>query len=211
MDRPRTKTPFTHPCLTNSSASILLKAPQLCIMSTKLTAMQPSTFHLLDSKSKLEDCIAGKVLRSIAIAWWFPHACRGFDTTIYAHDTLVLLSHILHKLLDINTSERQKQASVERMEAASSRSPPNRGSIVRNSLAREETRSLPARAMTTVLWAPEMARPCVIAWSAVTMRNHFDKLCTVASVCWKLMTKPNKRKDATNAELLFKDFTNGHA
>jgi hypothetical protein len=41
-----------------------------------------------------------------------------------AHDELVLLSHIIHKLLGINTSVRQKQASVEIMEAASSiRSP----------------------------------------------------------------------------------------
>jgi hypothetical protein len=36
----------THGRLTNSSASTLLKAPRLCIMSTKHIAMQPSTFQM---------------------------------------------------------------------------------------------------------------------------------------------------------------------
>jgi len=46
--------------------------------------------------------------------------------------------------------------------------------MVRRPDTREDTRSLPARAQTIVLWAPETAGP----WSAVTIRHISKNLLT---------------------------------
>mmetsp|Transcript_91097 Transcript_91097/g.244282 ORF Transcript_91097/g.244282 Transcript_91097/m.244282 type:complete len:231 (-) Transcript_91097:87-779(-) len=60
--------------------------------------------------------------------------------------------------------------------AASSRAPPNRGPMVASPEISEETRSLPARAATMVLWAPETQGP----WSAVVMTHSSMNLDTYA-------------------------------
>lgn len=46
IERPSTKRPFKHPFATNSVASSIVNAPQLRNMSTKQTAMHPSTFRM---------------------------------------------------------------------------------------------------------------------------------------------------------------------
>jgi hypothetical protein len=46
IDRPKTNSPFKHPFCTSSAASSMLNAPQDRSISTKHTAMHPSTLRI---------------------------------------------------------------------------------------------------------------------------------------------------------------------
>jgi hypothetical protein len=54
---------------------------------------------------------------------------------------------------------RPRSTAPENIRAASSIAPPKRGPIVSMPLTIEDTRSLPARVATIVLWAPDTAGP----------------------------------------------------
>jgi len=111
IDRPSTKRPLRQPKDMRSSTSFGVKAPHDFNMSTKQTAMQPSTFRmrlarfccrdLLHTKSKIQNAVVSKVLLGIllndhnTLIW----ICQRLDAVSNSHDELVRLLHLIDKVL----------------------------------------------------------------------------------------------------------------
>mmetsp|Transcript_106638 Transcript_106638/g.281276 ORF Transcript_106638/g.281276 Transcript_106638/m.281276 type:complete len:246 (+) Transcript_106638:497-1234(+) len=174
MERPSTKSPFRQPKLISSSHSSLEKAPQDLIMSTKETAMQPSTFRMRLARFRVVICSTASAKSRIGVDLKCFFAYSLIRTTRWsglARDLMRCPMPMTSWLFFLHLSMKSfgvtplSYASLN-IFAASSSAPPKRGPMVSRPLQRADTRSLPARAVTMVLCAPLTAGP----WSPVTMR-----------------------------------------
>mmetsp|Transcript_23273 Transcript_23273/g.49556 ORF Transcript_23273/g.49556 Transcript_23273/m.49556 type:complete len:246 (-) Transcript_23273:27-764(-) len=174
MERPRTKRPLRQPNSMSSSHSSRVKAPQERIMSTKETAMQPSTLRMRFARFLVVSCSTSKAKSRIGVLLKCFFAYPLIISTRWsglARDLMrcpmPMMSWLVFFILLIQSLGFAPLSCAEaNIFAASSSAPPKRGPMVRRPLQRAETKSLPARAVTIVLWAPLTAGP----WSAVTMR-----------------------------------------
>mmetsp|Transcript_70289 Transcript_70289/g.147147 ORF Transcript_70289/g.147147 Transcript_70289/m.147147 type:complete len:246 (+) Transcript_70289:206-943(+) len=174
MDRPRTKSPFRHPKSIKSSHSSLEKAPQDLIMSTKHTAMQPSTLRIKLARFLVVNCSTSSAKSSTGV---FLKCCLAYSLMMttrwsgFARDLMrwpmPMMSWLVFFILSMKSlGLTPLSKACANIRAASSKAPPNLGPMVRSPLQSAEMRSLPARAVTMVLCAPLTAGP----WSAVTIK-----------------------------------------
>mmetsp|Transcript_115199 Transcript_115199/g.372315 ORF Transcript_115199/g.372315 Transcript_115199/m.372315 type:complete len:246 (+) Transcript_115199:336-1073(+) len=174
MERPSTNKPLRQPKAIKSSHSSREKAPQERIMSTKETAMQPSTFRIRFARFLVVSCSVANAKSRIGVLLKFFFAYSLISTTRwsgFARDLMrcpmPMMSWFVFFIFSMKSfGLTPLSCASENILAASSSAPPKRGPIVRRPLQRADTKSLPARAVTMVLCAPLTAGP----WSAVTMR-----------------------------------------
>mmetsp|Transcript_65820 Transcript_65820/g.170881 ORF Transcript_65820/g.170881 Transcript_65820/m.170881 type:complete len:246 (-) Transcript_65820:985-1722(-) len=174
MERPSTKRPLRHPKDMRSSHSSREKAPQERIMSTKATAMHPSTFKIRFARLRVVSCSTSKAKSKVGVLLKCFFAYSLMMTTRwsgFASDLMrcpmPMMSWFVFFIFSMKSLALTPLSwAAANIFAASSKAPPNRGPIVSRPLHNADTKSLPARAVTIVLWAPLTAGP----WSAVTMR-----------------------------------------
>mmetsp|Transcript_92896 Transcript_92896/g.289047 ORF Transcript_92896/g.289047 Transcript_92896/m.289047 type:complete len:217 (-) Transcript_92896:100-750(-) len=174
MERPSTKRPLRQPKDMRSSHSSREKAPQERIMSTKETAMQPSTLRMRFARFLVVSCSVARAKSRMGVLLKFFFAYSLMSTTRwsgFARDLMrwpmPMISWLVFFIFSMKSLGLTPLSwASENILAASSSAPPKRGPIVSKPLQRADTRSLPARAVTIVLCAPLTAGP----WSAVTMR-----------------------------------------
>mmetsp|Transcript_22827 Transcript_22827/g.64822 ORF Transcript_22827/g.64822 Transcript_22827/m.64822 type:complete len:270 (-) Transcript_22827:693-1502(-) len=174
-ERPSTKRPLRQPFARDSSASSRVNAPQLRSRSTKQHAMQPSTLRMRlaffcvvicsTSSAKSRVSVAGKCFLANSFTRVTRMSGLVSDLILWPMPMMSLLELRMF-LTKVLASSPRSTASLN-MRAASSSAPPKRGPMVSRPETRDEMRSLPARAHTMVLWAPDTAGP----WSAVIMRT----------------------------------------
>mmetsp|Transcript_23277 Transcript_23277/g.49570 ORF Transcript_23277/g.49570 Transcript_23277/m.49570 type:complete len:212 (-) Transcript_23277:989-1624(-) len=143
-------------------------------MSVKQHAMQPSTLRIRFARFFVVICSTASAKSKMAVSLnsFFAY-CLMISTrwSGFARDLIRwpmpmtnLLAFFMLSMKSLG--DTPLSCASENIWAASSRAPPKRGPMVRRPLHRAETKSLPARAVTMVLWAPLTAGP----WSAVTSR-----------------------------------------
>ena len=158
----KTNRPFKHPASTSSLISEKVKAPLLRSMSTKHSAMQPSTFrmssrHLLHAKGKIEH-LGGTELRQCIVS-------NTVHTLVWIRLTLMRWPMPIIRILFFLQSftnclcDTSAPAAFVNMLAASSNAPPQRGPMQSKPDHKVEIKSLPAQDATTVLCAPDTAGP----------------------------------------------------
>lgn len=105
--------------------------------------------YLLNTKRKLEDLRFAKMLQGIFFHEFDTHVWirLALDAVPNAHNQDVVLFAVIDKLLGC----QPLSAASANIFAASSRAPPNRGPMHRSPEHKDEIKSLPARAATTVL------------------------------------------------------------
>mmetsp|Transcript_115201 Transcript_115201/g.372322 ORF Transcript_115201/g.372322 Transcript_115201/m.372322 type:complete len:217 (-) Transcript_115201:364-1014(-) len=175
MDLPKTKRPLRQPKAIKSSTSSSEKAPQDLSMSTKQTAMQPSTLRMRLALFLVVTCSTARAKSRMLVSLKCFFANSLMITTRwsgFARDLILWPIPMISLFIFLDCSTKSfgptplSWASLN-IFAASSKAPPKRGPTVRRPEAKAETRSLPARAVTMALCAPLTAGP----WSAVTMRT----------------------------------------
>mmetsp|Transcript_89829 Transcript_89829/g.249786 ORF Transcript_89829/g.249786 Transcript_89829/m.249786 type:complete len:246 (-) Transcript_89829:277-1014(-) len=210
MERPRTKSPFSVPKDTSSSHSSREKAPQERIMSTKDTAMQPSTFRMRFARLRVVSCSTARAKSRIGVALKCCFANSLMMTTRwsgFAKDftlwPMPMMSWLDFFILSMNSlGPMPLSCASENIFAASSKAPPNRGPMVSSPLQSDDTRSFPARALTMVLWAPLTAGP----WSAVTIKTISMNFAQAGGSCRRNQsnetTPPTPRSRSKTSEIV---------
>mmetsp|Transcript_658 Transcript_658/g.2759 ORF Transcript_658/g.2759 Transcript_658/m.2759 type:complete len:246 (+) Transcript_658:280-1017(+) len=174
VERPRTNRPFKQPKDRRSSTSSGENAPHDRSMSTKHTAMQPSTFKIKFARLVVVICSTPHAKSKTGVLpKWFLAKFLMMTTrwSGFASDLIRCPMPMMSLLFFLQLSTKlfgdmpESCASLNIL-AASSKAPPKRGPMVSKPETRAETRSLPARAVTMALWAPLTAGP----WSAVTIK-----------------------------------------
>mmetsp|Transcript_23113 Transcript_23113/g.64130 ORF Transcript_23113/g.64130 Transcript_23113/m.64130 type:complete len:246 (+) Transcript_23113:421-1158(+) len=173
-ERPSTKRPLRQPNAMRSSHSSREKAPHERIMSTKATAMQPSTLRIRFARFRVVSCSTSRAKSRMGVALKFFFAYSLMMTTRWsglASDLtrcpIPMISWLVFFIFSMKSFALMPLSYASaNIFAASSSAPPKRGPMVSKPLHKAETKSFPARAVTIVLCAPLTAGP----WSAVTMR-----------------------------------------
>mmetsp|Transcript_64000 Transcript_64000/g.177903 ORF Transcript_64000/g.177903 Transcript_64000/m.177903 type:complete len:228 (-) Transcript_64000:442-1125(-) len=179
-----------------SSASSRVKAPQERNMSTKHTAMHPSTLRIRLARFFVVTCSTPRAKSKILVSLKCFLAYSLMITTRLsglARDLIRCPMPMMSWLPFFMLSTKSfglvpLSCADENIFAASSRAPPKRGPIVRSPLQSDETKSLPAREETIVLCAPLTAGP----WSAVTIKTMSMKFVHSAGSCLR-----NQRSEST--------------
>mmetsp|Transcript_18636 Transcript_18636/g.34534 ORF Transcript_18636/g.34534 Transcript_18636/m.34534 type:complete len:200 (-) Transcript_18636:1059-1658(-) len=154
-----------------SSASSRVNAPQFRSKSTKQQAMAPSTLRIKlaffwvvtcsTPRAKSSTSVEGKCFFAYSLTMVTRMSGLVTDLILWPIPMISWLDSRIFLTKSLGPSPRSV-ASVKSL-AASSRAPPKRGPMVRRPEVSEEIKSLPARAHTMVLCAPDTAGP----WSAV--------------------------------------------
>mmetsp|Transcript_46286 Transcript_46286/g.122861 ORF Transcript_46286/g.122861 Transcript_46286/m.122861 type:complete len:270 (-) Transcript_46286:2429-3238(-) len=196
IERPNTNNPFKQPKSMKSCTSESEKAPHDLSMSMKHTAMQPSTFNIKFARFLVVTCSTPNaksriaVLPKLVLAYSLMMTTRwsGLSSDFIRCPIPMMSLLALFMLSTKSFGFTPLDSASANILAASSRAPPKRGPMVNKPLHNEETRSLPARAETMVLWAPLTAGP----WSAVTI-----KIISINFVHWTGNCLLNHKRDNT--------------
>mmetsp|Transcript_2379 Transcript_2379/g.5345 ORF Transcript_2379/g.5345 Transcript_2379/m.5345 type:complete len:246 (-) Transcript_2379:1118-1855(-) len=210
MDRPSTKSPFNVPKETSSLHSSCENAPHERIMSTKETAIQPSTFRMRFARLRVVSCSTSNAKSRIGVDLKCCFANSLMMTTRwsgFARDLMrcpmPMMSWLDFFIFSMKSfGLRPLSCASENIFAASSRAPPNLGPMVSSPLQSDDTRSFPARALTMVLWAPLTAGP----WSAVTIKTISMNFAQAGGSCRRNQsnetTPPTPRSRSKTSEIV---------